>query len=195
MADLYRTLNRYGEANEILSEIITADKDAGRAADWRLRYARGVVRERLGRWPQAESDLRTALALQPENASLLNYLGYSYIDRGLKLEGGFEMIRKAMQLNPTSGFIVDSLGWGHYRMGRYDLAVRFLERAATLQAGDPVINDHLGDAYWRVGRRLEARFQWQRALKLAPDERDRKQIEQKLATGLKDTAQLKAESR
>lgn len=195
LADLYRTMKRYGEANEILSELIAADSKEGRAADWRLRYARGVVRERLGRWPQAESDLRTALALQPENASLLNYLGYSYIDRGVKLEAGFNMIRKAMQLNPASGFILDSLGWGHYKMGRYDLAVRFLERAATLQAGDPVINDHLGDAYWRTGRRLEARFQWQRALKLAPDESDRMRIEQKLETGLKDAAQLKAESR
>ncbi len=195
LADLYRAMERYGEANEILSEIIAGDEEAGRAVDWRLRYARGAVRERLGRWPQAESDLRTALALQPENASLLNYLGYSYIDRGVKLEAGFEMIRKAVQLDPSSGFIVDSLGWGHYRMGRYDLAVRFLERAATLQAGDPVINDHLGDAYWRVGRRLEARFQWQRALKLATDESDHMRIEKKLETGLRETAQFKAESR
>ena len=94
------------------------------------------------------------------------------------------MIRKAVQLRPRSGFIVDSLGWAYYRLGEYDNAVRELERAVQLMPGDPTINDHLGDAYWQVGRKLEATFQWRIALaaKTPPDNPEI--IEQKLKQGL-----------
>jgi tetratricopeptide (TPR) repeat protein len=124
-----------------------------------------------------------ALALQPTNASLLNYLGYAYIDRGLNYEAALDMIRRAVELEPQSGYIVDSLGWAHYRMGRYDLATRFLERAVELSPGVSLLNDHLGDAYWQVGRKIEARFQWQRALKLDPSDSDRARIEAKMLSG------------
>lgn len=180
LADLYRSLERHGEAEALLTEIIT--EDAGRGeTDWRLLYARGATREQQGQWPGAEADLKAALELQPNNASLLNYLGYSYVDRGKNLEEAFEMIREAVALQPDSGFVVDSLGWAHYRLGRYDMAIRYLERAVELEPSDPVLNDHLGDAYWHTGRRLEARFQWQRALKLGPEAADRTLIEAKLA--------------
>ncbi|WP_373003707.1 tetratricopeptide repeat protein [Hyphomonas sp.] len=182
LADLYRSLDRNGDAERLLTEIIDDDAKAGRQ-DWRIVYARGSTREQTGRWPDAETDLKTALALQPGNASILNYLGYAYIDRGLNYEAALDMIRRAVELEPQSGYIVDSLGWAHYRMGRYGLAARFLERAVELSPGEALLNDHLGDAYWQIGRKIEARFQWQRVLKLDPSSAARVRIEAKMQSG------------
>ncbi|WP_371308876.1 tetratricopeptide repeat protein [Hyphomonas sp.] len=182
LADLFRSVGRNGEAEHILTDVIESDADEGRK-DWRLLYARGAVREQLGRWPEAETDLKAALELQPESASVLNYLGYSYIDRGIRLEEGMELIRKALALEPNSGFITDSLGWAYFQLGRYEMATRYLERAVELEPGDATLNDHLGDAYWNVGRKLEAKFQWEQALKLDVDDSDRERIEVKLLKG------------
>jgi tetratricopeptide (TPR) repeat protein len=182
LADLYRSLDRNGDAERLLTEIIDDDAKAG-LQDWRIVYARGSTREQTGRWPDAETDLKTALALQPGNASILNYLGYAYIDRGLNYEAALDMIRRAVELEPQSGYIVDSLGWAHYRMGRYELAARFLERAVELSPGEALLNDHLGDAYWQIGRKIEARFQWQRVLKLDPSSAARARIEAKMQSG------------
>ncbi len=189
LADLYRSLDRNADAERLLTEIIDDDAKAGRQ-DWRIVYARGAAREQTGRWPDAETDLKTALALQPANASILNYLGYAYIDRGLNYEAALDMIRRAVELEPQSGYIVDSLGWAHYRMGRYELATRFLERAVELSPGEALLNDHLGDAYWQVGRKTEARFQWLRVLKLDPSGEAQERIDAKMQSG-PDIAVLK----
>jgi tetratricopeptide (TPR) repeat protein len=97
-----------------------------------------------------------------------------------------EMIRKAVELKPNDGYIVDSLGWAHYHLREYDEAAKYLERAVELRPEDPVINDHLGDAYWRAGRRLEAKFQWQHAKDNKPEPADLAKIEKKLKDGLPD---------
>src|SRR5262245_17429902 len=110
-----------------------------------------------------------ALELFPDQPHVLNYLGYSWIDQGIKLDEGMEMIKKAVQQRPDDGYIVDSLGWAYYRLGNYEEATKQLERAIELKPEDPTINDHLGDAYWRVGRVLEAKFQWAHARDLKPD--------------------------
>ncbi len=183
LGDLYRSLGRDGQAEQVFTELIESDAGAG-VEDWRLLFARGAARERLGRWPEAEGDLTRALALNPDEPALLNYLGYSWVDRGLNLDRALGMIERAVRLRPLSGAIIDSLGWAHYRMGNYDIAVRLLERAVELEPADPVLNDHLGDAYWKVGRRLEARFQWQRVLQLDPDAREAEAAAAKLADGL-----------
>jgi tetratricopeptide (TPR) repeat protein len=115
---------------------------------------------------------------------VLNYLGYSWVDMGMHLDRAKGMLHRAVELRPDDGFIVDSLGWVHYRLGDYDAAVEQLERAVELEPGDPVINDHLGDAYWRVGRQREARYQWRRALTLEPEEDTVAAIEEKLRQGL-----------
>ena len=81
---------------------------------------------------------------------MLNYLGYSWVDQGLNLEEAFRMLRKAVELQPNDGYIVDSLGWAHFKLGQYPEAAETLERAIALKPADPVLNDHLGDAYWRV---------------------------------------------
>ena len=183
LGDLFRSLEQYSDAERIFGEIIEDDETRG-ISDWRLLYARGAARQELGRWPDAEADLLTAMKLAPEEPSLLNYLGYSWIDRGLHLEEGFQMIQRAVDLRPNAGFIVDSLGWAYYRLGQYDEAVKHLERAVELAPGEAVLNDHLGDAYWRVGRKLEAGYQWNRALRLDPDSEDSALLHAKLETGL-----------
>ena len=152
--------------------------------DWTLFYARGIAYERTKQWPQAEADFLQALELEPEQPFVLNYLGYSWVDMGMHLDKARGMLDRAVALRPNDGFIVDSVGWVHYRLGEYPQAVETLERAVELEPGDPVINDHLGDAYWRVGRQREARYQWQRALTLEPDEGLIETIEQKLKSGL-----------
>src|SRR5690606_28191702 len=118
----------------------------------------------------------------------LNYLGYSWVDRGIHLDQGLEMIKKAVDLRPKDGYIVDSLGWAFYRLGRFEEAVKELERAIELRPEDPTINDHLGDAYWRVGRQLEARFQWSHARDLKPEPEDLAKILAKLKDGLEEEA-------
>ena len=94
------------------------------------------------------------------------------------------MIERAVAARPEEGYILDSLGWALYRLGRYDEAVAQMERAVELEAVDPLVNDHLGDVYWAVGRKLEARFQWRRALSFDPEEKGADRIRRKLAVGL-----------
>jgi len=184
VADIYRALDRHREAEALLSDIIADDEAEGRK-DWRVLFLRGASRERRADWAGAEADMQAALDINPDNATVLNYLGYSWIDRGIHLDEGFRLIRRALALEPNSGHIVDSLGWAHYRLGQYEEAVDYLERAVVLLPGDATLNDHLGDAYWQAGRRKEAGFQWSRALKLDPSPEERTKIVQKLLTGLR----------
>jgi tetratricopeptide (TPR) repeat protein len=180
LADLLRANEHFAEAADVLTGVIQTRGQA----DWRLYYARGVSYERAGRWPDAEKDFQAALKLKPDEPELLNYLGYSWIDRGERLPEALAMVQKAVAANPQSGAMVDSLGWAYYRLGDYKKAVERLEQAIELEAGDPDINNHLGDAYWRVGRRDEANFQWQRVLTLNPDPKMKTEVEAKLASGL-----------
>ena len=133
---------------------------------WRYYFARGAITAEAGDWSQAEGDLIEALRLAPDEPLLLNYLGYSYVERGENLDEAFDMIERALAQRPTSGAITDSLGWAHYQRGNYEEAVQYLEQAVALEPGDDVITDHLGDAYWQVGRKIEARFEWRRVLEI-----------------------------
>jgi tetratricopeptide (TPR) repeat protein len=183
LGGLMRTKERFTDA------VAVYDDAAKRVAKveqrhWTLFYARGIALERSKQWPRAEADFLRALELQPDQPYVLNYLGYSWVDQGINLDRGMDMIRKAVEQRPTDGYIVDSLGWAHYRLKNYEKAVEHLERAVELRPVDPTINDHLGDAYWQVGRRLEARFQWQRAQGLKPEPDLAAQIVKKLREGL-----------
>ncbi|RDV02426.1 tetratricopeptide repeat protein [Undibacter mobilis] len=163
-------------------------------ANWTVFYFRGICYERSKQWPKAEADLKKALELFPDQPHVLNYLGYSWIDQGVNLDEGMAMIRKAVAQRPDDGYIVDSLGWAHYRLGNYEEAMKELERAIGLKPEDPTINDHLGDAYWRVGRKLEATFQWNHARDLKPDPEELPKILEKLRTGLPEEATSQANS-
>jgi tetratricopeptide (TPR) repeat protein len=184
---LFNREKRYQEAADIYDAAVDIIGEPQRF-HWNLFFRRGIAYERLKQWDKAEPNFEKSLELSANQAEVLNYLGYSWIDQGINLDKGMDMIRKAVELRPRSGFIVDSLGWAHYRLGKYEDAVRELERAVQLMPQDPTINDHLGDAYWKVGRKLEATFQWKIALasKTPPD--DPAAIEAKLANGLVDEA-------
>jgi tetratricopeptide (TPR) repeat protein len=183
LGDLLRGRNRFSEA--------VAGYDAGIARvekieprHWRLFYSRAVALERGGEWPRAEKDLKHALDLEAEQPLVLNYLGYSWIDKGVNLDTALGMIKRAVELRPNDGYIIDSLGWAYYRLGDFGKATETLEHAIELLPEDPTINDHLGDAYWQAGRLAEARFQWHRALQFKPEADDVKTIEGKLNRGL-----------
>ncbi|MDG1824893.1 MAG: tetratricopeptide repeat protein [Henriciella sp.] len=182
LADLLQSLGRDGEAEDTFNDIITADSAEGEY-DWRIYYARGGARERLGKWPPAENDLKTAMSLNPESPTIMNYLGYSWIDRGINLDEGLKLIEDALRLDPDNGAITDSLGWAHYKLGNYDRAIIHLERATELAPDISEILDHLGDVYWQVGRFKEAGFQWERALKYAVDEDEKDLLRKKLDGG------------
>ena len=188
IGDIYReeenfkdALSEYNKASDMLDGNVTVKY-------WNLLYARGIANERLKKWKDAERDLQSALALEPDQPYVLNYLGYSWTDQGINLEEATRMIEKAARLRPDDGYIVDSLGWVYYRQGQYDKAVQSLDRAVELSPYDTTINDHLGDAYWQVGRKNEARFQWQRALSFNPDADDAAKIQVKIDNGLSANA-------
>ncbi|MEZ5824146.1 MAG: tetratricopeptide repeat protein [Geminicoccaceae bacterium] len=183
LGDMLRREERYAEAEVAYSEALARIAAIG-PEHWRLLYARGITYERTDRFELAEADFLQALDLEPEQPFVLNYLGYSWVDKGLNLDRATGMLHRAVELRPEDGFIVDSLGWANFRLGNYEESVENLERAVELQPDDPVINDHLGDAYWRVGRLREARFQWERALIFDPDADVAAKIGDKLEEGL-----------
>lgn len=180
LADVLRRSERFGDAVALYDAAI-AD---GGEEDWTLYYGRGIANEQSGDFAQAEADLRKALALRPDDPFILNYLGYSLLDRGLKEAEAIAMIDAAVKARPNDGFIVDSQGWAAYRLGDFERAVTLLERAVSLQPGDPTINDHLGDAYWKTGRTIEARFKWQQVLTMEPTQAQVGTVEKKLDLGL-----------
>jgi Flp pilus assembly protein TadD len=181
LADALRESDRNEEAIAVLSSIMAADPAA---ADWTLYFQRGAALSQAGHWPEAEKDLLKALSLQPDAPDVLNYLGYSWVEKDERLPQAMAMIQKAAASEPQSGEVADSLGWAYYHLGDYKLAVLALERAISLNAVSPEITDHLGDAYWRVGRKVEAQFQWRRVLGLKPSPDLKASVEKKLASGL-----------
>jgi Flp pilus assembly protein TadD len=158
---------------------------------WRLYITRAASLIELDRFDDAEPDLKRAVDIAPEEPTVLNYLGYSWVERGKNLDEAFKLIEKAVALRPESGAIIDSLGWAHFQRGDIESALPHLEKAASLEPADPTVTDHLGDVYWRLGREVEARFQWRRALQLEPSERQKLAIEEKLLSGLDPAVDLK----
>jgi len=131
-----------------------------------LLFARGAAYERGGNVKAATADMQEALKLEPTNAQVLNYLGYMWVDKGVNIEQAFDYLQKAHLLAPEDGAITDSLGWGYYKQGDYATAMTYLVIATEQEPESPEIYDHLGDAYAKLGRRDDARREWQRALDL-----------------------------
>ena len=180
-AELLRENDRNDEAIAILDKLIAVSGD-GRPGQ-RLYFMRGAAEERAGRWPAAEADLKKAVALKPDDPEVLNYLGFAWADRGEHLDQALPMLQKAAAAASDQGAILDSVGWAHFRLGDYKAAVRDLEKAVSLEPADATINDHLGDAYWSSGRRLEAGYQWRRVLTLEPEPKLKAAVEIKLRDG------------
>ncbi len=163
LGDILRYDQQWEAAAEAYSGIID-QLDPPRPRDWRFYYVRGISYERADMWDLAEADFLEALELNPGHPDVLNYLGYTWVDRGEHLDEALDMIERAVDLSPRNGYIVDSLGWAFYKLGRIDEAVETLETAVSLLPGDPEVNDHLGDVYWAAGRQREAMFQWRIAI-------------------------------
>ncbi len=187
LAELLAEQKRHDEAIEAASRainianILSSDETRGENL-WRYYFVRGAIRADADAWELAEQDLRGALELAPNEPLVLNYLGYSYVERGENLDEAFDMIERALAERPSSGAITDSLGWAHYQLGNYEKAVEYLERAVSLEPSDDVITDHLGDAYWQLGRKTEARYEWRRVLTFDfVDDEVRARVEAKLA--------------
>ena len=188
LGDLLRQEERYDEAVAAYDKALQFSEE-GAPNRWFVLYARGISHERMKHWDKAEADFGAALAHNPDQPQVLNYLGYSLVERRTDLDEALGMIERAVAARPDSGYIVDSLGWVLFRLGRYGEAVEPMEKAVELMPVDPVVNDHLGDVYWAVGREREAEFQWRRALSFVaaddPDgEADPARIRRKLELGL-----------
>lgn len=180
--DVLRRKKRYAEAAQAYDEAVARLPEVDER-HWPLLYSRGIAYERSKQWPKAEADFLRALKLKPDQPDVLNYLGYTWVDQGVRLDKARAMIEKAVELRPKDGAIVDSLGWALYRMGDFQGAVKQLERAIELKPEDATVNDHLGDAYWQVGRVEEALFQWKRALNLDPEPEQVGPLNDKIRTG------------
>ncbi len=181
--DMQRDDKDYAGSAATFSKALALDK-ASNSVTWVDYYSRGVAYAQNKQWDKAEADFKAALKLSPEQPEVLNYLGYSWVDRGEHYDQAFKMLRRAVDLRPQDGFIVDSLGWAFYKLKRYHEAVHELEKAVQLEPADPLINEHLGDAYWRDGRKIEAHFQWNHARDFKPDPKDLPRILSEIKNGL-----------
>ena len=183
LGDLHRRHEDYAKALKSYdAALATIDKPS--EEHWPLIYARGMSRERMNDWDGAEKDLLQALAFQPDNPMILNFLGYSWADKGINMDKALDYIRRAVVQRPDDGYIVDSLGWALYRAGDYKESIEWLERAVSIVPDDSTILDHLGDAYWQSGRKNEAKFKWQRAHELSRDTSFRSTVENKISRGI-----------
>lgn len=188
MADFLRADDRFEEAVEAYARTEERLLKQGEPdqQSWRLYFVWGIAYDQMNQWPEAEAKFNRSLELDPEQPNVLNYLAYSWVDRGFedKFDQALDMLERAVDARPNSGFIVDSLAWVLYKLGKYEEALKHMERAVELMPADPVLNDHLGDVYWVNGRFQEADFQWRRALSFKPTDKDRARIELKLELGL-----------
>lgn len=177
LGEIYRDNGNSKGAVSAYDQAITLS--GGKADDelWSVYYVRAMAYDDLGQWDKAEADLKTALSYRPDNPHVLNYLGYSYADKNINMGEAREMVMKALVHAPTDPYITDSLGWVYFRQGDMEQALALLERAVSLKPYDPVLNDHLGDVYNKIGRTLEARYQWRRAMDYADATKDAKLIE------------------
>jgi tetratricopeptide (TPR) repeat protein len=151
----------------------------------KILYRRGTCYERIDDWKKAENDFNQSLNILPDQAHVLNYLAYTWIDKGINLDKGLEMLIKANELKQDDPYIIDSLGWAYYAKKNYKKAEFFLKKAVTLLPSEPVISDHYADALWMVNKKIQARYIWDYVYKLKESEKELKDIiSKKLIFGL-----------
>ena len=181
--DILMRAKRYNDASQAYTAALDAIKDV-KGEHWPIYYARGISYERTNEWEKAESDFLKALEIEPGQPDVLNYLGYSWLTQNMRVQEARNMIEQAVKARPSDAHIIDSMGWALYALGEYDMSVDYLERAIELMPTDPTVNDHLGDVYWRMGRKIEARYQWKRALLFDPEPQHAEELSLKLVNGL-----------
>ena len=186
LADIFRSKEDYSTAIKYYDKALGKLNEGIKPNKWATFFVRGIAHDQSGNWEQAKVDLNTALELYPNHPEVLNYFGYSLIERNESLDEALGMIEAAVAQKPDSGYIVDSLAWGLFRLGQYKEAILPMEKAIELEPHDPIVNDHLGDILWMTGRKREAGFQWNRALLFGPTQENEEKIKKKLMFGLTD---------
>ncbi len=182
---LQRSMSLFKEAIKSYTRAIeVAKRETYTEAIWPILFLRGISFERSKNWALAESDFISALELSPDQPQVLNYMGYSLLERKEKLDQALKMIILAAEKSPDSYHIIDSLGWAYFKKGDFGKALLYLEKAMEIESTDPIVNDHLGDVLWMLGRKREAKFQWKKSLSFNPESVDQKNTEDKLKFGL-----------
>ena len=180
----YLIKESYDKALPYYNDLVASMSEEELSQDPSNLFLRGVAYTETKNWDAAKTDFQRVLSYDPDHSDALNYLGYTWVDRGENLTEAFEMIRRALELEPNSGPITDSLGWAHYKLGQYEEAKTLLEDAVALDPDSATIIDHLGDVYYKLGRKREAAYQWERALQYDPTDKERGEIKAKLKGGL-----------
>ena len=183
-AEFLKNNDRFTDSIKYYTEILERI-DAKHPLFPEVTDSRGVAYERNGEWEKAEKDLLKSLEASPNQAYVINYLAYSWIEKGVKIEESLKMLEKANKIKSNDPYIIDSLGWALYKLKRYEESKNYLQLAVRLMPADPIVNDHYGDVLWKNGNELQARYYWNYVLNLEKIEKDLKEkIEQKLIKGL-----------
>ncbi len=187
IANFYKNSKNYEKAIEYYSQIILSlDDQSELRAD--LFYRRGGSYERLGDYKKADEDLLNSLNINPNDAYVLNYLAYSWLERDYKIDQAMEMLKRAYESKSNDPYIIDSIGWAYYLIDDYNEAEKYLKRAVELMPEDPIVNDHYGDILWKLNRKIQARYFWNNVLKFDDTEDGmRKKINIKVIEGLKNS--------
>ena len=183
-ADFLKTNENYKESINYYNKVLNII-DRQHFLYAKAMHGRGVAYERNNQWKEAEKDLLDSLDVKPNQAHVINYLAYSWIEQGINVEKSMKMLNQANELKKNDGYIVDSLGWAFFQLKKYADAEKYLEFAVILMPADPVISDHYGDSLWMNGKKIQARYYWNYVLNLEETEKELKEkIEKKMVSGI-----------
>ena len=188
LANIYKNHKKYDEAIKYYSIALKKlDENSREYAD--ILYRRGGSYERLNKYDLADKDLLNSIKIRPDEPYTLNYLAYSWLERGYKIKEAIEMLNKAYKGKENDPYITDSVGWGYYLTGDYEEAEKYLRKAVELLPSDPIASDHYGDVLWKLNRKIQASYFWKSALNSdEADEKLKNQIKKKLYDGLKNNS-------
>ena len=187
IANFYKNSKRYDRAIDYYTKIISSFRDISEIKS-ELLYRRGGSYERLGNFKKSDEDLLHSLRINPDDAYVLNYLAYSWLERDYKIDEAFKMLEKAYSSKSNDPYIIDSIGWAYYLIDNYIVAEQYLKRAVELMPEDPIVNDHYGDILWKLNRKIQARYFWNKVLSHKNTEENlKKNISIKIIDGLKKT--------
>ena len=187
IANFNKNAKKYAKAINYYDQILlNIDSNSDLYAE--ILYRRGGSYERSGDYKNADNDLLKSLEIYPDDAYVLNYLAYSWLEREYKIDTALEMLENAYASRSNDPYIIDSIGWAYFLVGQYEKAENFLKRAVELMPEDPIVNDHYGDILWKLNRKIQARYFWQYVLKLEETEDEmKKNIKEKLIDGIKQS--------
>ena len=187
MANFYKNFKKYDEAIIYYTQLIEIFDDNSEIKQ-DLLYRRGGTYERMKEYSKSDKDLQDSLKIDPDDAYVLNYLAYSWLERNFKIEEAIKMLETAYELESDDPYIIDSIGWAYYLTNDYKKAEKFLKRAVELMPDDSIVNDHYGDILWKLDRKIQARYFWRNVLKMEDvDEEMLKKINKKIIEGLKNS--------